>query len=102
MSKHHQLLKLINKHLPEVSSPLPQEIPEVDIFEAVRIRVKFLLDNNMERLLHMLYRVDVDESRVREILAMADPGVIDVALTEAILARIREKIRTRERYGKGD
>ena len=101
MNRHHQLLKLINKHLPEVSVPLPEEIPEIDIFEAVRARVKYLLDNNMERLLHMLYRIDVDESTVREILSMSEPGLIDTHLARAILSRIREKVETRARYGSG-
>ena len=98
MSKHHQALTLINKNLPSVSDPLPAEIPEADLHTAVRVRVKYLLDNNMERLLHMLYRIDVNESKVREILAVTAPEKVDIELTDAILERISEKIAMRARY----
>jgi hypothetical protein len=93
------LLTLINNYLPATSEPLPESLPEADIEEAIRQRVKFLLDQDMERLLHLLYRVDVPESRVKEILAVSMPGQIDKDITDLIITRLKQKIETRKKYG---
>ena len=88
-------LELINKYLPE-----PVEFAEdsESFFDAVRQRIKDLLDTDMERLLHTLYRIDVAENNVREVLAHENPDDIDTAITELIMKRIREKIETRKKY----
>lgn len=100
MNSQPQILKLINKYLPEASNPI--QISEIDLFEAVRQRVKYLLDHDMERLLHMLYRIDVRETLVKEILAVSDPEAVDSELAKAILDRLMQKIRLRAKYGTGN
>jgi len=92
-------LHLINKYWPETVKPVPAGKKDQDLFDAVRLRLKFLLDNDMERLLHTLYRVDVAERRVREVLATSPPDQIDTALTELVLERVEEKMETRRKYG---
>jgi hypothetical protein len=88
-------LELINKYLPD---PVEYAVDNETFFKAVRQRIKHLLDTDMERLLHTLYRIDVPESKVREVLAHENPDNIDTAITELIIQRIREKIETRKKY----
>ncbi|MCA6078005.1 hypothetical protein [Fulvivirga sedimenti] len=97
-TRTHQLNQLINKHLPDSITPLSEETSGEELMEAVRKRLKFLLDTDMERLLHTLYRIDVAENRVREILSSTDPDLIDTALTELVIERIRQKLETRRKY----
>ncbi len=97
-AKTHQLNLLINKHLPDTINPISEGTPQEDLAEAVRQRIKFLLDTDMERLLHTLYRIDVAESKVRKILSETDPDLIDMALAELIIERIQQKIETRRKY----
>ena len=87
--------ELINKYWPESIQPVNAD---EDLFEAVRLRVKELLNHDIERLLHTLYRVDVPEAKVKYVLSSVDPDLIDTALTELIIDRIREKIETRKKY----
>jgi len=94
-------LQLINKNWPDTVQPVDAAETENGIFEAVRRRLRYLLDNDMERLLHTLYRVDVPEIRVREILSTATPDAIDASLTDLVLRRIEEKMETRRKYGTG-
>lgn len=98
MEKKIQPQNLLNKYLPEILSPVPDNLSEEDMFEAIRKRVKELLDKDMQRLLHMLYRIDVPESVVRKILAVSDPDVLDADLTEVILIRLKQKIAFRNTY----
>ncbi len=94
-------LRLINKHWPESIQPVEVSECKNGIFEAVRRRLRYLLDNDMERLLHTLYRVDVPENQVREVLSITAPGAIDESLTNLVIRRIEEKIETRRKYGTG-
>lgn len=91
-------LQLINKHWPVTIQPVGEDLPEDEVVEEVRKRIRYLLDHDMERLLHTLYRIDVPEGKTRHALATADPDLIDIILTELILERIREKIETRKKY----
>jgi hypothetical protein len=57
-----------------------------------------LLLYNMEKLLQVLYRVDIDEQKVKSAFAQQDPQLIAPALAELIIQRELQKAETRIRY----
>ena len=59
-----------------------------------------LLDHEFERLLQVLYRIDVDEDKVREVLTQSTPGKIAREITDLVIERQRQKIITRNWYGR--
>ncbi|MEX0811088.1 MAG: hypothetical protein WD048_02650 [Chitinophagales bacterium] len=63
--------------------------------------IAHLIDNDFERLLYILYRIDVDEKKVREALAKSEFDKGPKIIAEMILLRQMEKIKTREAYKKG-
>ncbi|WP_258103708.1 hypothetical protein [Marinoscillum sp. MHG1-6] len=68
------------------------------LFDLVHAEVKQLLNRDFSGLLNILYRIDVPEIKVKEILTHSDPELISYDLTEAIITRFREKAITRIRY----
>lgn len=68
-------------------------------FRAMLIqRITELLSHNMERLMHILYRVDVPEVQVQRVLRHLPPPEIAGALADLIIERQIEKAETRARY----
>lgn len=62
--------------------------------------VSYLLDKDMSRLLIVLYRIDVGEELVKNILATSHPDLLASNLAEAIISRERKKAEYRLKYGK--
>ena len=63
--------------------------------ELLASHINVLLDKDFNHLLNVLYRIDIDESIVSTLLAGDD---VANDLSEAIIAREKEKIVTRLRY----
>ncbi len=60
--------------------------------------IKRLLDVDFNQLLNVLYRIDLDENKVKGILNDGDPSMVSHHLTESILDRLKEKAILRQRY----
>lgn len=60
-----------------------------------------LIDNDFEKLLYILYRIDVNEAKVRKALAESEFDQAPRIIAEMILMRQLEKVKTREDYKKG-
>lgn len=58
--------------------------------------VQNLIDSDFEKFLNALYRIDVDEQKVKE--AFAKKGNVAAAIAELIIQREFQKITTREKY----
>ncbi len=73
------------------------------IFRAALIeRIVQLLEYQLERLMHILYRIDVDEAAVNRCFRNLPPGEVAAALADLIIARQKEKVLTRRGMkGKG-
>lgn len=57
-----------------------------------------LLDRNLSFLMHVLYRVDVDEAAVRRVFATVPPGDIPGHLADLLIERQLQKCRTRRAH----
>ncbi|MBR9977502.1 MAG: hypothetical protein KFH87_05390 [Bacteroidetes bacterium] len=61
-------------------------------------RITYLLRHDTERLMHILYRVDVEEQVVQETFRAHAPPVLPVALADLIIERQLAKAATHARY----
>ncbi len=57
-----------------------------------------LMMNDMEKLLNILYRIDVNEKKVKEVFAQHNPKLIAPSLAELIIEREMGKAETRIKY----
>jgi hypothetical protein len=71
-----------------------------DLKDKLEKIVAYLLDNDFERLLNAMYRLDIDEKKFR--LAVSGSGVNTVSreIVELIIAREIQKMKTRIQYSK--
>lgn len=74
---------------------------ESDMIERIRIRVADLLDKNAELLFSYLYRLDVEEHKIKTALNTGAPA--DEAIARLIWQRQKQRLETRRAYReKGD
>lgn len=69
-----------------------------DLKRALFNRISELLDKNVERLLSMLYRVDLNQKKLDEIFQNNSKEDIAEKIAEAVIKRQMQKIKTREFY----
>lgn len=61
-------------------------------------QVSYLLDNDFNRLLNALYRIDIADSKTKELLELSESEEIALNISKAIIEREKEKVLTREQY----
>jgi hypothetical protein len=60
--------------------------------------VAYLLDNDFERLINAMYRLDIHEEKFKMALAGLSGGDVAQKVAELIIAREMQKIKTRKKY----
>jgi hypothetical protein len=94
-----QTIQLIQKDFFLEKDDLPISISNLDdLRQSLNKVISYLLDKDMTRLLNALYRIDVDENKVKTVLAEADPKSISYEITDLIIQRELKKIETRNKY----
>ena len=94
---------LITLQLIQSALPTQSEFDESNEFSFDRLlawltqQVDYLIDHDFKHLVDALYRIDVAESKVSEILN-GDPTKISNNLAQAILERQMKKAETRMKY----
>ncbi len=61
-------------------------------------QIRKQLDTQFSILLNALYRIDIPEQRVKEILELSAPDEVALNLARAIIDRERQKVITRRQY----
>ena len=77
--------------------PVPSHSFE-DLKNSLLNYIQHLLNNDLERLVQGLYRIDVSEEKVKEALNNQFPDLIAEQLTTLIIERQQAKAITRKRY----
>ena len=91
--------QLIIKDFSLEVNDLPDDISKIDELKfALKKIVSYLLDSDMSRLLLALYRIDVSEIKVKQVLAEAEPSEIAESITNLIIDRELQKVETRLKY----
>lgn len=60
--------------------------------------IAYLLDNEFERLLNAMYRLDINEDKFKEAFAFSGSQGISSRIAELIIEREIQKVETRNRY----
>lgn len=69
-----------------------------ELIEGIQKVLRPLLNHQMDKLLTIFYRLDLDESKVRQILSLTEPEILEKSLALLILKREIEKAKWREKY----
>lgn len=68
------------------------------LFDQLKERVEFLMDNDMSALFRILYRIDVPEEVARHRLHHSGDKEASTIITELILERLQRTIESRKKY----
>lgn len=77
-----------------------EEATEDAIFRLLSDRIAGMIEGNMEYLMSLLYRNDVDEAKIHAALSPASPAPANEALALLVLERQKQRIATKKRYGR--
>lgn len=94
-------LALSNSLNLEDSNPATNYSPEdlyFELMEKTKAAVKFLIDHNIERLKWVLYRIDVDESKLMRALDSMSETEATSIIAKMIIDRQVQKIKTRNAH----
>lgn len=94
MSNDEQLQQEI---IQSISSDLLPETSLAAFKEKLSAYINELINRDFEKLIHILYRLDVSEQKLRSTLdvSSSDAGMI---IAQMIIERQQQKIKTREQY----
>lgn len=79
---------------------LTEKITLDEIKALLAERIRYLLDTNMEKLLSILYRIDVSQKITDDVFGIESKEDIPLRLADAVIERHLEKMKSRERYKK--
>lgn len=85
-----------------VSGNFELQNPDVMSFEELHFilsqRIGELLEKNVEKLIHILYRIDVNQRKTDEIFNNPSKEEIIFLLTDAVIERQMQKVQSRRKY----
>ncbi|HMK17974.1 MAG TPA: hypothetical protein VK492_07245 [Chitinophagaceae bacterium] len=77
---------------------LPENIPFDLLKERLSTHINFLIQSNFQKLVSILYRVDVSESKLKHLLKENQGFDTANIITDLIIERELQKIRSRQKY----
>lgn len=89
------LIKIINKDF-----DLPDELSESQLRETLVNAFAYLVDNDFPKLVQILYKADVDQYKLKELLENVEGKSSAEVIADAYLARQIAKIETWKKYSK--
>lgn len=60
----------------------------------------YLLDNDISKMMNILYRTDVDEERLKKLLISHADLPSAAVIADAYISRQKEKVETRKKYSR--
>lgn len=94
-----EVVQLISKdfHLErDHFQPVPSDTEEIR--NKLKDVIDHLLENDFERLLNAIYRLDIDESKFNQVISGVYGNDVSGKLAEIIIEREVRKVETRKRY----
>jgi len=74
-----------------------------DVKRILGARIRELLDKNVERLVSIIYRIDLSQKKIDEIFKNESKDEIALQIADAVIERQLLKVQTRKLYkNKGD
>ncbi len=101
MAKQPNFTEIINRDFELITEE--QEAPsEEELFQMLCDRIAWLIEHNMEYLLSLLYRNDVEEEKIHFALSPFEKEPANVAIAKLVMERQKQRLATKQQYGKQD
>jgi hypothetical protein len=77
---------------------LEEQISEEALRQKMVHAFTYLLDNDISRMMNILYRADVDEDKLKALLISASELPSAEVIADAYIERQKQKVETRKKY----
>ncbi len=96
--KAEHLIKVLEMTNKDVGLSLSSStIPSLDeLVKELTRAIQYLIDKDFEKLMHILYRIDVSENKVKKAFGLEQDVAEQIA--KLIVEREQQKVITREKY----
>ena len=96
--KENNLLKVVEITNKDVGLSLsPSDITDYDVLvKELTKAIEYLIEKDFEKLMHILYRIDVSEAKVKQVFGLEHDVAQQIALL--IIEREEQKVITRAKY----
>ena len=92
------LITFINN---EMGLDLPPQIPVEEIRRRLQAAIRTMIENDFQKLVNVLYRVDVNERKLKYLLQENVGSDADIIIADLIIERQIEKIKLRSQHSRG-
>ncbi|WP_113653347.1 hypothetical protein [Pedobacter namyangjuensis] len=93
MSDTTQLLQLVAKHF-----EVPNNITESHLREVLVKTFEYLVEDDFQKLLQVLYRADVDQYKLKDLLENTEGKTTAEIIADAYIERQKAKVATWKKY----
>ena len=90
-----ELIQLVNA---EMAIDLPEQISFNEIREELSKYINNLIVNDFQKLVSLLYRIDISEARLKQLLLEENHEDAGKVIADMIIQRQLEKIKTRQQF----
>jgi hypothetical protein len=94
-----QLIEILNS---EMAIELPKEISLKELKEKLSQHINYLIDTNFQKLVAILYRVDVSELKLKKLLTENEEENSSSVIADLIIERQLQKIKFRQEFSRQD
>lgn len=93
------LIQFVNSYL---QLQLPQTISFEKLQQELAAFVNHLINTNFEKLISLLYRIDISEAKLKELLQQNEDKNAGEIIAALIIERQQQKIKTRQLFSRDD
>jgi hypothetical protein len=93
MTDTTQLIKLISKHF-----DVPEHLNELQLREVLVKTFEYLIEDDFQKLLQILYRADVDQYKLKELLENTEGKSSAEIIADAYIERQEAKVEMWRKY----
>lgn len=75
-----------------------ETLSEEDLLRLLADQIAYMIDHKLEFLLSLMYRLDIDESKVNRALSPLSEEPANIALAHLVLERQKQRVFTKQHY----
>lgn len=75
-----------------------ETLSEEDLLRLLADQIAYMIDHKLEFLLSLMYRLDIDESKVNRALSPLSEEPANIALARLVLERQKQRVFTKQHY----
>ncbi len=80
---------------------LPVSVSQQELREQLAAHINYLINHDFEKLVFYLYRIDVDETKMRRLLEQREGENAAGLIADLIIERQLQKMESRKRFSNG-